>query len=101
MTEANETLDKLTRDDAINQLITPNGKKIKIFHVKNSALYSVGFTSGGELPSELDQKWTAPYLAEKAARAYVQKRWDENDKPSKGPGRPKKSDAEDATATQQ
>lgn len=50
---------------------TPNGKELKIYHVKNTALYKVAFTSGGELPEELSGMYTSPKFAQDAIEAYL------------------------------
>ena len=95
MTES--ALNQVTRDQAIKDLITPNGKQLGIYHVKNTALYKVAFQSGGELPKELEGMWTDTSRAHDAAQKYLKKRWDEAEKPSKGPGRPKKEESENAS----
>lgn len=54
--------------------VTENGKELKIFQIKNSALYKVAFATGGELPPELDQMFTNPLIASKAIEKYLEKR---------------------------
>jgi Fe-S cluster biosynthesis and repair protein YggX len=50
---------------------TEGSKEIKIYKVKNSALFCVGYEGGGQLPSELDKKrWTSPKLAQEAIDAW-------------------------------
>lgn len=87
MTE--ETLNQMTREQAINDLVTPNGKRVGIYHVRNTSLYKPAFESGGELPPELNSMYTDAPRATKAAREYVKRKWDEAAKKS-NPGRPKK-----------
>lgn len=94
MTE--ETLEQLTKDQAINDLVTPHGKQIGIYHVKNTALYKAAFESGGELPKELNGMFTDTTKAREAARKYVQRKWDEETAEKRGPGRPKKAENTDA-----
>jgi len=53
---------------------TENGKELKIYHVKNTALYKVAFTSGGELPEELSGMYTSPMFAEADIKAYLARR---------------------------
>lgn len=88
-----EALNQVTRDQAIKDLITPNGKQLGIYHVKNTALYKVAFQSGGELPKGLDGMYTDTSRAYDAAVKYLKKKWDEAEAPSRGPGRPKKEEA--------
>lgn len=95
MTE-NETLQQMTRDEAINKLITPGGKQLGIYHVKNTSLYKATFQSGGEVPKELSGMYTDTNRAYEAAKKYVSRRWDEDSRKveGRGPGRPKKEDNE-------
>lgn len=73
-----EAYDVVTRDQAIRDLVTPAGKKLGIYPVRNSALYTVAFTSGGELPKELkNQKFTDTTLAAREARKYLERAWEE------------------------
>lgn len=51
--------------------MTPNGKEIKIYQVKNTALYKPAFSSGGELPKELDQMFTSPQKAGEQIQKYL------------------------------
>lgn len=110
-----DALQQMTQDQAIKELITPNGKQVGIYHVKNTALYKTAFQSGGELPPELNGMFTDTHRAYEAARKYVERRWKEESErqaraetkreaepepaqAKKGPGRPKK--AENANAEQ-
>lgn len=100
-----EALNQMTQEQAVKDLVTPNGKKIGIYHVKNSSLYKAAFESGGELPPELDQMFTDTDRAYKKAQSYVEKRWKqagekedrdayyEENPEKKRPGRPKKTEA--------
>lgn len=92
MTTPEQTLDRMTRERAIEELITPNGKQLRVYHVSNTALYKVAFESGGELPEELDGMFTDVPRAQDAAQRYLKRKWDEAEKEpdkSKG-GRPRK-----------
>jgi hypothetical protein len=53
---------------------TENGKELKIVQIKNTALYGVQFTSGGELPKDLNQMFTSPKLAADAIERYLNSR---------------------------
>jgi hypothetical protein len=48
----------------------PVKKELKIYKVKNSALFCVAYEGGGELPKELKQRWTSPKLAQEAIEQY-------------------------------
>lgn len=50
---------------------TSNGKTIKIYRVKNTALYCINFSEGGSLPAELSGFYTSPSLADKAVKNYL------------------------------
>lgn len=100
-----EALNQMTQEQAVKDLVTPNGKKIGIYHVKNSSLYKAAFESGGELPPELNQMFTDTERAYKKAQSYVERRWKEagqkeerdayyeENPEKKRPGRPKKTEA--------
>ena len=73
-----EALANIAVEDAVEKLITPNGKKIEIVHLTGSNLYKVRFKDGGELPEEFDLKdgrWTSARLATESAQAYLRKFW--------------------------
>ena len=57
----------------------PSGKELGVFKVANSSLYCIKFTSGGQLPAELDGKWTDAYQAQKTITAYLAKKEVEKD----------------------
>lgn len=69
----------LERESAMEKLMTPGGKQLQIHHVKNTSLYSVSFTSGGELPKELRGRFTSGSKAIAAAKAYLNTVWSMND----------------------
>lgn len=48
----------------------PLKKELKVFVKPNTALYSVAFTSGGELPKQLQGSWNSRALAERAIDIY-------------------------------
>lgn len=49
----------------------PSGKKLGIYKIANTALYKIAFTSGGELPKELQGAFTDAYQAQRAIGAYL------------------------------
>lgn len=51
---------------------TPNGKQIATFVEANSPMYRIKFTTGGELPSELQGVFTSEKFADRAIKAYLQ-----------------------------
>lgn len=55
------------------ELETKGGKKFGIFKVANSSLYRIAFTSGGQVPEDLNGMWTDPYKAQRAIQAYLMK----------------------------
>jgi hypothetical protein len=59
------------RNKMLDAFKTDNGKELKIYHVKNTALYKVAFTTGGELPAELQGMYTSPKFAQDAIEAYL------------------------------
>lgn len=76
MTE--ETLNQVTRDQAVKELITPNGAQLGIYHVKNTSLYKLAFTKGGELPDDLkNHMFTDTGRAYDHGYRYIKARWDE------------------------
>ena len=48
-------------------------KEIKIVKIVNSSLFGLTFTSGGELPKELEGRYTSPKLAREAVVAAALK----------------------------
>lgn len=72
----------IARDQAIKELMTPAGKRLKVVHVSGTSLYQVSFTDGGELPKELNQRFTDTERAIEKARQYLTRRWDEHEKPA-------------------
>lgn len=46
-------------------------KNLKICRVKNSGLFAIKFTGGGEVPDDLKGMWTTPSLAEAAIEKYM------------------------------
>ena len=46
-------------------------KNLKIYRVKNSGLYCIKFTGGGQVPDALAGMFTSPMLAEKAIEAHM------------------------------
>lgn len=71
--------DMMERDFAVRGNLTPNGKKLQIMKVPNTALYRVAFSEGGELPKELQGMWTAPYTAQRSIETYLDRRWNEHE----------------------
>ncbi len=53
---------------------TPNGKEIKLYNVENTGLYKIAFATGGELPKELQGKFTSPSQAAKFIEAFISKK---------------------------
>ena len=49
---------------------TAESKELKVFNVKGSALYQIGFEGGGTVPAELGGRWTDPKLAEAKIEQY-------------------------------
>jgi hypothetical protein len=66
MTEAN-------RDFAVEEHATVNGKEIGVYKVAGTSLYCIAFKSGGEIPADLQGKWTEPRAAERAIVGYLMK----------------------------
>lgn len=52
----------------------PSGKKLGIYKVANTALYTIAFTSGGELPAELSGAYTDAYQAQRAIERYLNRK---------------------------
>ncbi len=50
--------------------VKPPMKELKIFMKPNTALYSVAFVGGGELPQQLQGSWNNHSLAERAIGLY-------------------------------
>lgn len=64
-------MDEEVRKDNM-EFTTPAGKKIVTKREpKNGYLY-IQFTSGGEIPVELQGYFTSPAIAEKAIRVYLE-----------------------------
>lgn len=70
----------LDRYTATKQYRTPNGKQLVIQHVPNTALHSVKWSSGGEVPEELSGKFTSLHAATLAMDLYLERVWDEYEK---------------------
>lgn len=51
---------------------TPAGKKIVTKREPKNGYHYIQFTSGGEMPVELQGFFTTPVMAEKAIRAYLE-----------------------------
>lgn len=62
------------RNFTTEELKTDAGKELAVYKIANSSLYKVAFTSGGQLPTELDGMWTNPVMAQKSIKAYLAKR---------------------------
>ena len=69
--------EETNRNFAIDNLETKAGKGLGIYKVSNTSLYRVAFTTGGQLPSELDGMWTDPVMAQKTVKAYLSKKENE------------------------
>ena len=54
--------------------ITPNGKELKVVVAPNTGHFKIIFTSGGELPAELQGLFTSSVYAEKHIAAYLGKK---------------------------
>ena len=67
------------RNFTTEELTTEAGKVLAVYKVGNSSLYKVAFTSGGQLPAELDGMWTNPVMAQKSIKAYLAKRKNEKE----------------------
>lgn len=79
MAYSNDTVAENTKSS-----FTPNGKEIKIFQKKGTALYCIRFADGGELPAELNnQMFTTPKEAQKAIDAYIARKEKEKAKSAK------------------
>lgn len=98
-----EVAQVLQRDAAMSKLMTPGGKSLQVFHIKNTSLYGVSFTDGGELPGELRGRFTSGSRARKAIEGYLNKMWTMNDevveKNAKAQERKQKSAEKKAEAT--
>lgn len=66
-----------TRHAAMERNLTPGGKELGIYQVKGTSLYGIHFKGGGELPEELESRFTAPHLAKDAIKGYLTSRWNE------------------------
>lgn len=56
----------------MNKFITPNGKEIEIKYDGRNC--KIQFTTGGELPVDLQGEYTSPWFAELAIHKYLGKR---------------------------
>jgi len=73
-----DALATIAVEDAIERLVTPQGKHIEVVHLSGSNLYRVRFKEGGELPNEYDLRdgrWTSATGAKDAAKAYLRDFW--------------------------
>jgi hypothetical protein len=55
-----------------------NTKNVQVKKDLNGSMYTVSFREGGELPQELRGKFTSYDVAEKTARTYLNRQWDEH-----------------------
>ena len=80
-----EALSKMNIEDAIEKMITPNGKHMEVVKVSNTSLYALRFKQGGALPKDegVDGMFTKPEYAVNAAKDYIRKFWDKVEKDSK------------------
>jgi hypothetical protein len=59
---------------AAGKVEVQDGKDIKVLQCEGSSLFRVGFDKGGVVPKDLDGLYTSKDVAEKAIRAYLNKR---------------------------
>jgi len=71
---------RLTRETAMENNLTPQGKKLKIFHVSNTSLYKIAFEDGGQRAQEISGLFTSPHLAQEQITKYLKRRWADADK---------------------
>ena len=75
-TTTEETVEnRLTREHAMENNLTPQGKKLKIYHVSNTSLYKICFEDGGQLAQEVSGLFTSPHLAQEQITKYLKRRW--------------------------
>jgi hypothetical protein len=67
---------KLTREDALKNLKTPNGKTVRIEPIRGTHCYKLSWDEGGEAPKEFESIYTGITHAQNAAIAFLGQRWD-------------------------
>ena len=63
----------MVRKQSKDVATTPNGKVLQRVLDTESNLYKFQFSTGGELPEELQGRWSSPQYLEEVAEAYINK----------------------------
>lgn len=73
--------DVLNRDQAMQENMTPTGRKLGVVLEKQFGLYRVEYIDkkGGELPAEFKGRFTKSMYARQAIDRYLKDMWDMND----------------------
>lgn len=71
------TNEALSREYALKNNLTPNGKEVTHESVRGSHLYRIRFVGGGELPQELGGTYTSIPEVQSVISSYLRARWGE------------------------
>ena len=63
----------MSRNEAVVVGKTLKGKEVSYRVPDNEALYEIAFVGGGQLPKELQGRWTDPRQIENAIKVYLSK----------------------------
>lgn len=75
----------LNKVEAIPEGLTPTGRKLGVRHVRGFGMYEVAFVDGkgGEIPDELDSKFTSYERAQRYLESYLLRFWEKVDSKKK------------------